>query len=125
MPGVQRMFSWISAAVVVIGLTACSDSGGGILIPGSGPGAVVGVVVSPSSASIQVGRTVQMTATLVDGVGNELSGDVSWTSSNLIVASVDSKGLVAGQAAGAVTITATINTNSGGTTVTVVNPPTP
>ncbi len=107
MPRVQRMFSWISAVVVVIGLTACSDSGGGILIPGSGPGAVVGVVVSPSSASIQVGRTVQMTATQVDGVGNEMSGDVSWTSSNLVVASVDSKGLVAEQAAGAVTITAT------------------
>ncbi len=125
MPRVQRMFSPISAVIVLIGLTACSDSGGGVLVPGASPGAVAAIAVSPSSSTIQVGLTVQMTATLVDGVGNELPGDVSWTSSNLIVASVDSKGLVAGQAAGAVTITATINTNSGGATVTVVNPPTP
>ena len=127
MPGVQRMFSWISAAIVVIALTACSDSGGGILIPGSGPGAVVGVVVSPSSASIQVGRTVQMTATLVDGAGSEVPGDVSWASSNSNVASVSDKGLVTGVVAGAVTITATAGAASRGATVTVVdsNPPTP
>ena len=125
MPRVQRMFSRISAVVALIGLTACSDTGTGIQIPGASPGAVAGVIVSPSSASIEVGLTVQMTATLVDGEGNEVSGDVSWTSSNLTVASVDSEGLVSGLVAGASTITATINTISGGATVTVVNAPTP
>ena len=66
-----------------------------------------------------------MAATLVNGQGNEVSGDVSWTSSDLTVASVDSGGLVTGLVAGASTITATINTISGDATVTVVNPPTP
>ena len=125
MPKVRRISSRISAVVLFIGLTACSGSGGGILVPGSSPGAVAAIAVSPSSASIQVGLPLQMTATLVDGVGNEVSGDVSWSSSSNIVASVDSEGLVTGLVAGAATITATINTISGGATVTVVNPPTP
>ncbi len=124
MPRVQRMVSRISAVVALIGLTACSDSGGGgsMGLPGQSPGAVAGVAVSPSASTIQVGLTVQMTVTLVDGAGNEVSGDVTWTSSNLIVASVDSGGLVRGLVAGASTITATVNTISGDATVTVVNP---
>ena len=125
MPRVQQVFSQISAVVALVGLTACGDSGSGIQIPGANPGAVAGVIVSPSSASITVGLTVQMIATLVDGQGNEVSGDVSWTSSDLTVASIDSGGLVTGLVAGAATITATINTISGDATVTVVNPPTP
>ncbi len=122
MPRVQRMFSRISAVVALIGLTACSGSGGGVVVPGESAGAVAAIAVSPSAATIQVGLTVQMTATLVDGAGNEVSGDVTWTSSNLIVASVDSGGLVRGLVAGASTIPATVNTISDGATVTVVNP---
>lgn len=125
MPRVPRMFSRISAVVALIGFTACSDTGGGVLVPGSSPGAVAAIAVSPSSASIQVGLTVQMTATLLDGVGNEVSGNVSWTSSDLNVAAVDSEGLVTGLVAGAATITGTINTISDGATVTVVDPQTP
>ncbi len=125
MPRVQQVFSQISAVVALVGLTACGDSGSGIRITGANPGAVAGVIVSPSSASITVGLTVQMAATLVDGQGNEVSGDVSWTSSDPTVASVDSGGLVTGLVAGAETITATSNTISGGAIVTVVNPPTP
>ncbi len=122
MPRVQRMFSGISAVIALIGLTACSDSGGGVVVAGESPGAVAAIAVSPSSSTIQVGLTVQMTATLLDGSGNEVSGDVTWTSSNLIVASVDSGGLVRGLVAGASTITANVNTISGDATVTVVNP---
>jgi len=119
------MFSQIWTVVALIGLTACSDSGVGFQIPGESPGAATGVLVSPSSASITVGLTVQMSATLVNDAGNEVSGDVSWTSSNLTVASLDSQGLVTGLAPGASTITATISTTSGGAIVTVVNSPTP
>ena len=122
MPRVQRMFSRISAVVALIALTACSDSGGGFVVAGESPGAVAAIAVSPSSATIQGGLTVQMTATLLDGAGNEVSGDVTWTSSNLVVASVDSGGLVRGLVAGASTITAIVSTISDGATVTVVNP---
>lgn len=125
MPRVQQVFSRISAVVALVGLTACGDSGSGIQIPGASPGAVAAITVSPSPASIQIGLTVQMAATAVDGQGNEVSGDVSWTSSDLNVAAVDSQGLVTGLVAGAAAITATINTISGDAIVTVVNPPTP
>ncbi len=127
MPRGPRIAFRISAVVALTGLTTCSPSDGGILVPGPGPGAVVAVMVSPNSASIEVGLTLQMTATLVDGVGTEVPGDVSWTSSNNNVAPVTDEGLVTGMAAGAVTITATAGTASRGATVTVVDsdPPTP
>ena len=68
-----------------------------------------------------------MTATLVDGGGNEVPGDVSWASSSSSLASVSDEGLVTAVTAGAVTITAAAGTVSDGATVTVVdsNPPTP
>ncbi len=127
MPRVPRINSRISAVVALGGLVACSPSEGNILIPGFGPGAAVAVIVSPSSASIEVGLTVQMTATLVDGVGREVSGDVSWASSNDNVATVNGEGLVTGVAVGAVTITATVGTIFRGASVTVVDstPPAP
>ena len=40
MPRVHTMFSRISAVVLLIGLASCGDSGSGIQIPGSSPGAV-------------------------------------------------------------------------------------
>ena len=112
--------SRISAVVALTGLTACWSSDSGILVPALGPGAGVAVIVSPTSASIEVGQTLQMSAMLVDGVGSEVPGDVSWTSSNTNVASVNGEGLVTGVAPGAVTITATAGTFSRGATVTVV-----
>ena len=115
----------ISAVVVFTSLMACSDSNSGILVGGSSPGAVAGIIVSPASATVQVGLTVQMTATLVDGNGNEASGDVSWSSSNSVVASVTDQGVVTGVTAGAATITATSGSASRGAIVTVVDPPTP
>ncbi len=127
MPRVLRTTTRISAVVALTGLTACSPSGGGILVAGPDPGAGVAVTVSPTSATIEVGQTLQMIATLVDGAGSEVPGDVSWASSNNNVASVSDEGLVMGVAAGAVTITATAGTFSRGATVTVVDsdPPTP
>ena len=127
MPRVPRIKSRISAIVALGGLVACSPSEGGILIPGFGPGAAVAVIVSPSSASMEVGQTLQMTATLVDGVGREVPGAVSWASSRDIVATVNDGGLVTGVALGAVTITATAGTLSRSASVTVVdsNPPEP
>ena len=44
----------------------------GVLVPGFDPGAGVAVDVSPTSASIEVGQTLQMIATSVDGAGSEV-----------------------------------------------------
>ncbi|OLD85420.1 MAG: hypothetical protein AUG85_13565 [Gemmatimonadetes bacterium 13_1_20CM_4_66_11] len=81
---------------------------------------VASVTVSPASASIRVGQLVQLTATLKDASGTVLSGRViSWVSSAPGVAAVSTGGLVTGVAAGAATITATSEGQSGTTQVSV------
>ena len=127
MPRLLRIASRLSIVGAITCLTACSPSDGSILVPGFGPGAIVTVVVSPSSASVEVGLTLQMSATLLDGIGREVPGSASWTSSDSNVASVTDEGLVTGVAEGAATITAAAGTISRDATVTVVtpNPPTP
>ena len=119
MPRVPRVASLISAVVAFGGFAACGPTEGGILLPGFGVGAVVSIIVSPTAASIEVGSTLQMTATLVDGVGREVPGNASWSSSNDDVASVSDGGLVTGVAVGAATITATSGTVTREATVTV------
>src|SRR2546427_3550465 len=82
---------------------------------------VASVTVSPPSASIATGATVQLTATTKDAGGNVLTGRaISWGGSNTTVASVSASGLITGVTAGAVTITATSEGQSGTATVTVV-----
>jgi hypothetical protein len=80
---------------------------------------VASVSLSPATASIAVGQTVQLTATLLDVNGAPLSGRlITWASSAPGVASVSS-GLVAGIAPGSVTITATSEGKSGASAITV------
>jgi len=81
---------------------------------------VASVAVSPASASVQVGQTVQLAATPRDANGNPLSGRaVSWASSNTAVATVSGSGLVTGVTAGSATITATSEGQGGTATITV------
>src|SRR2546426_357725 len=81
------------------------------------------VTVSPPTATVALGQTVQLTATLRDASGNVLTGrTVTWSSSNLAVATVSGSGLVtAGAAARPATITATGGGQSGTATVAVVS----
>lgn len=74
--------------------------------------AVTGVSVSPTSASINVGATTQLTATVAPS--NATNKNVTWSSSNSGIASVNASGLVTGVAAGNATITVT--TQDGGRT---------
>jgi uncharacterized protein YjdB len=87
---------------------------------------VASVTVSPPSASVPQGQTVQLTATPKDATGTPLTGRVvTWSSGNTAVATVSSSGLVTGVGAGGpVTITATSEGQSGlaSITVTVVVP---
>src|SRR5213595_3700788 len=94
---------------------------------------VATVTVAPTSANLQTGQTVQLTATARDASGNVLSGRViTWSSNSSSVASVNGSGLVTGAGAGSATITATSEGQSGTSSVTVtfvpvasvtVNPP--
>jgi uncharacterized protein YjdB len=81
---------------------------------------VASVAVSPSSATIGVGATQQLSATPKDAGGNSLTGrTVTWSSDNTAAATVSSSGLVGGVAAGSATITATCEGKSGTCAITV------
>src|SRR5206468_839509 len=75
---------------------------------------VVSVDVTPATATVQAGQTVQLTATPRDANGAALSGRaVSWSSSNTSVATVSSSGLVSGVTLGSATISATSEGKTG------------
>jgi uncharacterized protein YjdB len=76
----------------------------------SGPVAVTGVSVTPTSATVGVGKTQQLTAAVAPANADDTS--VSWSSSNESVATVDSNGLVTGVAEGDATITVTTTDGS-------------
>ena len=87
-----------------------------------GTTAPTGVSVSPTSASISVNGTEQLTATVTPSGANQT---VTWSSSNTGIATVSSSGLVTGVAAGSATITATTTNNLTATcaiTVTSITP---
>jgi alpha-tubulin suppressor-like RCC1 family protein len=88
------------------------------------PPAVASVTVSPASASVVVGETTQLNATVKDAAGRILTGRVvAWSSSNTTVATASSTGLVTGVTANAVTvISATSEGVSGSATITVMAP---
>ena len=66
--------------------------------------AVTSVDVTPDTASIEVGETVQLNVTVAPAAA---SSAVTWSTSASGVATVDAVGLVTGVAAGTATITAT------------------
>ena len=82
--------------------------------------AVDRIVVTPRDPTIDVGKTVQLVATLTDKQGNVLTGrTVTWTSSDPSRATVSNTGLVSGIKGGTVTITASSGGKSGTTNVRV------
>jgi len=89
--------------------------------------AVASVTVSPATATVQVGSTVQLSATDRDVNGNVLTGRVvTWSTANAAIAAVNSStGLVTALVAGTTQITATSEGKSGSATVTVTALPPP
>lgn len=83
---------------------------------GSNPANVpaTGVALSPSTAQINAGQSVQLTATVAPA--NASNKQVSWSVANPAIASVSPSGLVTGLAAG--TTTVTVTTADGGYTAT-------
>jgi 6-phosphogluconolactonase (cycloisomerase 2 family) len=85
------------------------------------PAVLTAIVVTPANPSIANGTTKQLKATgaFSDGSTQDLTTQVSWTSSSGTMATVSSSGLVTGTGVGSATITATQAGVSGTTTVTV------
>src|SRR5207237_204186 len=110
-----------AAGTATITATAEGQSGTSAVTVTLAP--VGSVAVTPSPASVQVGQTLQLTATPKDANGNPLSGRViTWASNNTAVATVSGSGLVSGVTAGSATITATSEGKSGTSGVTVTTP---
>ena len=98
----------------------------GLTLPLGGCGAteVDSIQIAPASQSVAVGSTTQFTATGTIGHGSHPSSSeivtdqVTWTSSNTAVATIDSSGMATGVAVGNATITATMNGFTGAITAT-------
>lgn len=83
-------------------------------------GMVVSISVTPNPATVVVGKTVGLTATLNDAHGNVVSDQpVTWTTGNGTIAGIDASGTVSGIAVGTTTITASSNLLTGTAQVTV------
>lgn len=120
------------ALAAALTLGACGGAGdatgpGG---PGGGGGGgggatVASLTLSQTSASVQVGGTVTLTATPKDASGNVVSGQtVTWSSDASGVASVNSStGVVTGVAPGTATITAAVGGAKAQATITVTPVP--
>ncbi len=81
---------------------------------------VASVTVSPATASLQVGGTLQLAATTKDAAGNVLTGrSIAWSSSSTALATVSASGLVTAVAAGPVTVTAASEGKNGSASVSV------
>jgi uncharacterized delta-60 repeat protein len=109
-----------SLAVVLVACFGCSSSGGTSSGEKLQPAPVATISVSPSAASLESGKTQQMSAVAKDAAGNVLSGvSFSWQSDATAVASVDGSGLVTGALVGTAHITASAQGVSGGADVSV------
>ena len=87
---------------------------------------MVSIAVTPANSSIQSLATQQFTATgaFSDASTKDITKSVSWTSSDVSKATIQSSGLASGVAAGSVTITAASAGKTGAATLTISDPPT-
>lgn len=122
MPHLLRLTAMVAGCLVIASCQPLptADSAGD-LSAARGGGGVKSVTVSPSSATIQAGATVQLAATTKPAS----SATFVWSSSNSSVAMVSQAGLVTGVAAGAAEIRATTGGKTGRAQVTVTAPPPP
>lgn len=100
-------------AIIALSIAACG--GGDSPTSTNNSHTLTSVAITSGSATLPVGQTLQLTATPRDQSGSTMTAAVSWNSSANGIATVTSNGLVAGVAAGTVTITATAS--AGGATV--------
>jgi hypothetical protein len=78
------------------------------------------VELLPKATTVVTGSTVQLTANVYDADGGVLTGRLlTWSSSEVLIATVSNDGLVTTHGVGQVTITATVEGKSGSATITV------
>jgi len=113
------------AVVVFLCLSLLSACGSGSLGPGLGKSALVlqSIQISPSEGSISIGQNQQFAATgdYSDGSSKDITGSVTWASSNTGVATLSGSGLAASHSTGSAIITASSGNVSSTATLTVTN----
>lgn len=110
--------SGVSPGNVVITAAAAGMSGTAVVTVRLVP--VASVAVAPSTGSVQVGKVLQLAATLRDAAGNPLTGrSVTWASGAATTATVAGAGVVTALRKGTVTISATSEGKIGTATITV------
>ncbi len=117
------------ASGVAAGTTIITASQGGVLsdsasLEVTGPPTLLSIALTPANPTVAAGQTQQFTAmgTYSDSSTAEITNDVTWTSSDVAVATVDDAGLAAGVSAGTTQITATQGTLSDSTSLRVTPP---
>jgi len=111
----------LSPGNAIITATVEGKSGVGAITVSPAP--VASVAVSPTSATLIVGETLQLEAQPRDASGRPLAGrTVTWSTNRTDVASVTSTGIVAAVSAGTATITASSEGRSGTATIVVQAP---
>ena len=119
MKNIRFVLAILFLGSLVVSLTTCA-----------GPLALNGIVITPANPHIPVGVTQQFTATgyYNDQTRYDITTQVTWSSSDPSVATVNSSGLATAIAAGTATITATSTTpssysisGSSGSTILTVN----
>src|SRR5512144_1801484 len=128
----QRTIALVATAVAGIAFTfaACSESAAPPAPDGTAPSFAKGgqpnkvksIAVSPSSATVAIGATLQLTAT-ASPPGSATT--FAWASSNAAVATVSATGLVTGVAAGTATVSASAGGKTGTSVITVPAAPPP
>lgn len=106
-----------------VGLLAACGGGSGPSVEASNPSvSLKSVEVTPVNSQLAAGTSVQMSATAIysDGTFADVTGKVSWTSSNTAVASVSAtQGLATALTPGSATVSAAFDGQTGSTSVTV------
>lgn len=103
---------------VVITARAAGLSGTAVVSVRNVPVATVNV--APTTGSVNVGKNLQLTVSLLDAAGNVLTGrPVSWASANTATATVSAAGVVRGVKRGTTTITTTSEGKIGTASITV------
>jgi glucose/arabinose dehydrogenase len=116
----------LSGALFLIFAAGCGDDNGGDIQTPTPAAPVAVVSVSAPDSAIDVGQTVQLTATAQDSTGKDIDGvTFEWNSSDAGVATVSSTGVVTAVAAGQTEISATADGITGSIALTIIAAPEP
>ncbi len=115
------------ATILIVLTCICSIACGGGGSKTTATPTLSSIGISPVSASIATGQTKQLkvTGTYTDGTTQDLTGTVTWTSSNQRVATVNAAGLVSAVSIGSATITAASDSHSATASIAVTAPGSP